>query len=757
MEHALRWVLCAILFQSIEGCDEVKGRDSEEQSQAFDPVRAQGRKRYAPRWIDAEGRVSQAPAEGRPSAESVSKGESLPDIDHMAFRDPHHFVAGGVNKQFDEWDSILPHTEEGNMVRGWVKYGVDVESFFVPFDGKFAGRTFKGGVPQPCKLPNAHNCREFLGFVSRTLEEWVVAGAIRLLGKVGEVEPPRVVMPLTVEQTKPRLCLDSRLVNLWVKDSPFRLEGLKEVPRLVSKGAFLTSVDHKSGYQNIGLTENSQTYFGIEWEGYYLVYTTLPFGFKASCYIYHLMSSMVASYGRDLGVPNVVYIDDSFNTELVKGAPNVGVQGVEGGYVAAARAVYIMCELWTRLGYTLSLHKSVLVPTRVLRFLGFLTDSVRGAFILPEDKKASFARLRESILVCKVVGVRTMQRLQGKCISFMLAVPGARIFISEMTSAIAKAARNSRQIQVSGSLREEIEHWRFVDEWVGCVEWRPEKHLQVVSLATDASLYKWGAVVGLDREKGDQVELADFWGAGDNRPIHLKEAEALLVTLRSMQQRIRGHRVDVYIDSMVVLRAWQKQGSRDVQLARLLKSIFELVAEHNVDLVLQYLPSKDNPADKPSRSISWAEAKLSEGSWKEVERTFGPHTVDLMATDANAMKQGGVSLRHFTPYPMPQSAGVNVFAQSLEREEVPYCYPPFCMLDAVLSYLEQSGAKCCTVVIPDMQPRPVWWPKINKWSVGRLLLGKKGEKHVLEIPTKQGFVLDAFGLRWDLWAVKLMF
>jgi len=49
-----------------------------------------------------------------------------------------------------------------------------------------------------------------------------------------------------------------------------------------------------------------------------------------------------------------------------------------------------------------------------------------------------FAKLQEAILACKkVVQVKTLQRFKGKCISFSLAVPGAKLFIRSIAAAIA--------------------------------------------------------------------------------------------------------------------------------------------------------------------------------------------------------------------------------------------------------------------------------------------------------------------------------
>lgn len=64
-----------------------------------------------------------------------------------------------------------------------------------------------------------------------------------------------------------------------------------------------------------------------------------------------------------------------------------------------------------------------MVSLKCVRFLGFLVDSVRQAYILPNDKREKFVILKESILKSEMVDVKTMQRFAGKCISMGLAVP----------------------------------------------------------------------------------------------------------------------------------------------------------------------------------------------------------------------------------------------------------------------------------------------------------------------------------------------
>lgn len=124
------------------------------------------------------------------------------------------------------------------------------------------------------------------------------------------MDPPHLVMPLTTEPSKPRLSHDERFLNLWIRDCLFSLETLRDVPRLIQKDGYMTSIDDKSGYDHVFLSENSRTYFGIQFGGYYMVYRTLLFCFKSSAYINHTLGVFATGYCRQLGVPISQFIDD---------------------------------------------------------------------------------------------------------------------------------------------------------------------------------------------------------------------------------------------------------------------------------------------------------------------------------------------------------------------------------------------------------------------------------------------------------------
>lgn len=72
-----------------------------------------------------------------------------------------------------------------------------------------------------------------------------------------------------------------------------------------------------------------------------------------------------------------------------------------------------MCYLLIEAGYFIGIVKSQLVPSTWVRFLGFICDSVRQAFLIPEDKTVKSAALREDISSSHFVALKTLQRFSG--------------------------------------------------------------------------------------------------------------------------------------------------------------------------------------------------------------------------------------------------------------------------------------------------------------------------------------------------------
>ena len=234
--------------------------------------------------------------------------------------------------------------------------------------------------------------------------------------------------------------------------------------------------------------------------------------------------------------------------------------------------------------------------------LAILIDSVRQAFWLIQEKKQKCLSLTRHVLSCSSTNVKTPQRLSGKYISFALAIPGARPFTNEINIAIAKGLRSSRLISVSGSLKDEIQHWLFLESWTGYLPWCRELHHQV-KLCSDASSFAWSCTLG---PNAHDAMIHDYWPA-DQRGLHINVKETLAFVNALEALPFRSCWVDVLTDSQVLIRSWQSQDAKSHAkshaLSNALKKLFWVVTKTNIHLNLCHISSPLNPADSTSGQV----------------------------------------------------------------------------------------------------------------------------------------------------------
>lgn len=133
---------------------------------------------------------------------------------------------------------------------------------------------------------------------------------------------------------------------------------------------------------------------------------------------------------------------------------------------------------------------------------------------------------------------------------------------------------------------------------------------------TDASSYRWAGVLN---PTAVPVYASDYWPVETlSSDIAVKEALALSNALSSFAAAIKDSRVDIYVDSSALFNGWNGQSARSHALSDALKSIFEALMSNNCILRLFLVPSVNNLAHQPSRSLSPADSRLSLSCWKRL-------------------------------------------------------------------------------------------------------------------------------------------
>ena len=133
-----------------------------------------------------------------------------------------------------------------------------------------------------------------------------------------------------------------------------------------------------------------------------------------------------------------------------------------------------------------------------------------------------------------------------------------------MAQAVGRASPKG-EIQLTVGHRDELEFWRFLDEWDRHIPWKDEKH-RVLSASTDASLSRWPGVIHC---QPDDVVFGDFWGSDlAEVNISVKKMWAIAKVLVSLPSDIRDCRVDVQVDNQAVIHTWRGRGRQSRELPK---------------------------------------------------------------------------------------------------------------------------------------------------------------------------------------------
>ena len=97
--------------------------------------------------------------------------------------------------------SPLPQQEE---ILGCIRGKASIEPYFRHFKGTSKGESYDWERPPKKMFKNNVSFKPFVKFVEETFKARIQSGAISLLMKVGVVSLPHLILPLTVEPTKPR-------------------------------------------------------------------------------------------------------------------------------------------------------------------------------------------------------------------------------------------------------------------------------------------------------------------------------------------------------------------------------------------------------------------------------------------------------------------------------------------------------------------------------------------------------------------------
>lgn len=218
-----------------------------------------------------------------------------------------------------------------------------------------------------------------------------------------------------------------------------------------------------------------------------------------------------------------------------------------------------------------------------------------------------------------------------------------------------------------------------------------------MDLDTDASSFAWGAV----RDRGTPARgFFDLTSRGFH--INRKELLAIIYAIESFPTASGPGVVRIRTDSTVVMAVVNSLCSRSPSLHRDVTRLRRLLRARGLGIEATWLASEENKwADRLLREEDSTDWHLSRSAWEQLDRAWGPLTIDRFATPLSTML-----VRFNARRACPGAEAVDAMAQSWARD-ANYCAPPIAMAATVLRKIFEERATA-VVVLPEWPAQP-WW------------------------------------------------
>jgi hypothetical protein len=329
-------------------------------------------------------------------------------------------------------------------------------------------------------------------------------------------------------------------------------------------------VDLKSGYQHVDVAPEFWQYLGFEWQGKFYVFCQLPFGLATACFVFTKLMKQLVAYWRKAGIRLIPYIDDF-----------LFICSTATEFSSVQSRILADCA---RAGFVLSHENCQLQLSHVIKFLGFVVDTLHGVFHLTAVQKD---KLCTAIAKC----LRQPQRVPAKLlahvtglITSMSLVTGS---VSGLFSRFLHRALNTRaswnsSVTLDQPACEELRFWeRFLERFPSKPIWPSHSLLRV--LYYDAGADGWGGHLVVN---GVEHRAHGVWKPDERHGIKSstwRELEGLSRLLVSVSQFLDGYTVLARGDALNVFFILLKGGSQAKHLQEICLRIFWFCVEHGIE------------------------------------------------------------------------------------------------------------------------------------------------------------------------------
>jgi hypothetical protein len=515
-------------------------------------------------------------------------------------------------------------------IRGWISHGVTLD-----FESSPSMQIFDN---TPTVARHADEVR------TRIREYMDFEAVVRL---PADHPCPFGIQPLHViikPLKKPRLVIDlSRNLNDHLEYEYFRYSSVLTAVDLSTPGCWYSKLDLSNCFLSFPLHPSAYPYFIFRFEGDLYQFIRMPFGLSSAPRICTLLLSVLHDELHHCGVTRLArYLDDFLP--------------IEPDLERASRSLHVSRQVIYDLGLVVNGEKTE-GPSQRISFLGIQLDSLEQTLSCTEARLDEIRSLLSSALQTSFIRLPDLLTLIGKLQFAATVLPGARPFLRRVLdlrhdrlTAVDRDhageaprrlhfARQRASLRVTRGFKEDLRFWQaHLSTFNGRQKWRSARSAPVI-FATDASLDGFGFYLESLPSAPSRVDLdlkslpsapsrvdseslpsapsrvdSALWprellpGHGysglyshEEAALHATSSQmtwcelfAVFAALSTYKSVLRDCCVLFRVDNQADVAVLCSQRTRSRRLAPLLREIYSIAVERNLDLWAEHRPGLDN-------------------------------------------------------------------------------------------------------------------------------------------------------------------
>ena len=374
-----------------------------------------------------------------------------------------------------------------------------------------------------------------------------------------------------------RVILNLKTFNENVDTKHFKLQSLQTAIDLMSQDAFMASVDFSDAYYSLPIRYSDQKYLRFYFKDKKIQYLVLPNGLSTGPRDFTLITKTIFGYLREQGYLNTYYIDDSFL--------------IESSFEKCFQNMVTTVDHSTKAGFVINPDKSVLWPTQILTYLGFILNTLNMTVRPTKEKVENIKLLISQYLEKDTFTIQSIAQLVGKLVSLFPGVTHSKLFYRQLDIEKSNALKRNKgnfeaTMQISHESRTDLK-W-FLDNLNHAFVDVSGKNPDFV-LKTDASNSGWGGLL----QKVDSNTIISHtrgqWTSEETAlHINLKELWAVYHSLLSLCPDKHDVVIKICSDNSTTVSYIKNQGGKILNCHKISKLIWLWAIHRNIWLLSSF-------------------------------------------------------------------------------------------------------------------------------------------------------------------------